>query len=38
MGRWMMRWHLCAIPDEYAPAPEIRRTQNLEMEVPREAA
>ncbi|HEX4571168.1 MAG TPA: glucans biosynthesis glucosyltransferase MdoH [Dongiaceae bacterium] len=38
MGRWMMRWHLCAIPDEYAPAPEIRRVQNLEMEVPREAA
>ena len=38
MGRWMMRWHLCAIPDEYAPAPEIRRVQNLEVEVRREAA
>jgi len=38
MGRWMMRWHLCTIPDEYAPAPEIRRVQNLEMEARREAA
>jgi membrane glycosyltransferase len=38
MGRWMTRWHLCGIPDEHAPAPEIRRVQNPEVEVQREAA
>jgi membrane glycosyltransferase len=38
IGRWMMRWHLCGIPDEYAPAPEIRRVQHLVVEERREAA
>jgi len=38
IGRWMTRWHLCAIPDEYEPAPEIRRVQHLVVEEQREAA
>jgi membrane glycosyltransferase len=29
LGRWMVRHHLCAIPDEFAPAPVIGRTNAL---------
>ncbi|HEY2112797.1 MAG TPA: glucan biosynthesis glucosyltransferase H, partial [Dongiaceae bacterium] len=29
MGGWMRRLHLCAVPDEYAPAPELRRLNDL---------
>jgi membrane glycosyltransferase len=38
MSRWMRRRHLCAIPDEYMPAPELRRLGHLGMEAPRKAA
>lgn len=32
MSRWMMRRHLCAVPDEFAPAPELRRLRHLAVE------
>jgi len=38
MGRWMRQLHLCAVPDEYAPAPELRRLNNLATETPPKAA
>ena len=38
MGGWMRRLHLCAVPDEYAPAPELRRLNNLATETPPKAA
>ena len=38
MGRWMWRLHLCAVPDEFAPAPELRRLSNLATETPPKAA
>jgi membrane glycosyltransferase len=38
MGRWMRRQHLCAVPDEYAPAPELRRLKPLAVETPPKAA
>jgi membrane glycosyltransferase len=38
MGRWMRRLHLCAVPDEFAPAAELRRLSNLATETPPKAA
>ena len=38
MGRWMRRLHLCAVPDEYAPAPELRRLTPVTAETPPKAA
>jgi membrane glycosyltransferase len=38
LGRWMTRHRLCAVPDEYAPAPEIRRLRHLARERPRRQA
>jgi membrane glycosyltransferase len=36
-GRWMNSLGLCSIPDEYAPAPELRRLQHLSLRRPRQA-
>jgi len=38
MGRWMRRLHLCAVPDEFAPAPELTRLKSLAAETPPKAA
>jgi membrane glycosyltransferase len=37
-GRWMSSLGLCSIPDEYAPATELRRLQHLSLKRPRQAA